>query len=205
MPLTLLIATTNSAKEKRLRRLCGSASLMLLGPENVAPVPVIDEDGNSHMGNAIRKAVGWSRVCDCATIASDGGLSIPAMGYDWESLLTRRGTGGEVSDAQHATRLLGRMRGLKGPNRNAHWTEGIAIARSGELLGSWEANGLHGHIAESYAPPANAVSGFWVSGLWQTVDGIRYGELSDAELAALGDPWAELSDPVQDMLRRLAG
>jgi inosine/xanthosine triphosphate pyrophosphatase family protein len=205
MPLTLLIATTNPAKEARLRQLCGSIPLKVRGPGDVGSAPDIDEDSNSHMGNAIRKAVGWSRVCDCAAIASDGGLSIPAMGYGWQSLLTRRGTGGEVSDEQHATRLLGRMRELTGPNRDAHWTEGIAIARGGELLGSWEANGLHGHIAESYAPPANAISGFWVSGLWQTVDGRRYGELSEAELAELGDPWAELTDPVQDMLRRLAG
>jgi inosine/xanthosine triphosphate pyrophosphatase family protein len=203
MALPLLIATTNPAKAARLRDLCDLPGVELLDPVEVGAQPVIDETSASHLANAVRKAVGWSRLHEAATVASDGGLSIPGLGYGWESLLTGRATGGNVSDEEHATRLLRRMRDLSGSLREAHWTEAIAIARNGEVIGAWEANGLAGLIAESYVPPSSGANGFWVTGLWQTDDGRRYWELDEGQLAASGDPWARLAVPVRELLARL--
>ena len=203
MTLRLLIATTNPAKAERLRRLCDGLDLELVDGPSLGGEPSTEEQGASHLANAVRKAVDWSRHHREAAVASDGGLVIPALGDGWESLLTRRATGGAVSDAEHASRLLARMRELSGERRAVHWAEALAVARDGTIVGAWETNGLHGRIAESYAPPPS-VSGFWVSGLWVSPDGRRYGALEDNELAAIGDPWAVLAEPVRDLLMRLA-
>ncbi|MEE8517817.1 MAG: non-canonical purine NTP pyrophosphatase [Dehalococcoidia bacterium] len=202
----LLIATENEAKAARLRRICLGAGVGTVDAARVERPPDDVEDGASHLANAVRKAVAWSRLHRDPTIASDGGLAIPALGPEWISLVTRRATGGDVSDEEHASRLLRRMRELHGEQRQAHWTEAIAVARSGAVVGAWEASGLHGRIAEEFLPATNAEPGFWVSGLWLSeVSGRRLWELSTEELAEEGDPWSTLSPPVIELLARLAG
>ena len=205
MPLTVLLATTNRAKLARLRLLCESLSLDLVDGPDEGPGPEIDEDGASHMANAVRKAVGWSRLYGGVALASDGGLAVPALGGGWESLRTRRATGATGTDAQRASRLLRRMRDLAGEHRAVHWVEAIAVARGGALLGSWEALGLHGTIGSEFSRPPESLRGFWVAGLWAAQpSGKRYWELSDAERAATLDPWETLAPSVRDLLARLA-
>ncbi len=206
MTLPVLLATMNPAKAQRLRALTDGLDLALANGPDVASPPEIDEDGASHLGNAIRKAVVWSRAHSAVALASDGGLAIPALGDDWSSLITRRGTGGDVSDEEHATRLLRRMRDLRGEQRAAHWTEAVALARDGALLGAWEASGLHGRIADDYVPPPGGNDGFWIPGrLVSDASGKRHWELSEAELAAEDDPWLALTPLVRDLLERLGG
>ena len=206
MTLSVLLATTNPAKAERLRMLTAGLDVALTDGPSIASPPEVEEDASSHLGNAIRKAVVWSRAHPAVALASDGGLAIPALGDDWSSLVTRRGTGGDVSDEEHATRLLRRMRDLEGDRRAAHWTEAVAIARDGALLGAWEASGLRGHIADGYVPPPGGTTGFWIDGLWvSNVSGKRAWELSEADLAAEDEPWLTLAPLVRDLLGRLAG
>ena len=205
MTLSVLLATTNPAKAERLRVLAAGAGITLLDASSIASPPEVEEDSASHLGNAIRKAVVWSRAHQGLALASDGGLVIPALGDGWSSLVTRRGTGGEVSDEEHAKRLLRRMRDLDGERRSAHWTEAVAIARDGALLGAWEASGLHGRIAEDYVPPPDGPTGFWVSGLWVSdASGKRHWERSEADLALEDDPWLALTPLARDLLERLS-
>ncbi len=203
--LTLLIATLNPAKAEKLRALAAGIDLTLVEPSSVASPPEVEEDASSHLGNAIRKAVAWSRASSAVALASDGGLAIPALGDDWSSLVTRRGTGGDVSDEEHATRLLRRMRDLEGDGRAAHRVEAVALARGGALLGAWEASGYHGRVAADYLPPPGGTNGFWIGGLWVSDrSGKRDWELTAAEEAAEGEPWLTLTPLVRDLLGRLA-
>ena len=202
MTLRLLAATTNPAKAERLRSLCAGLDLDWADPGSPGQAPHVDESGVTHMGNAVRKAIAWSNAYGATAIASDGGLVIPALGADWESLLTRRATGGSATDEEHASRLLRRMRHLDGAQREAHWTEALAVARGGTLVQAWEANGLHGRIAEDYSPPPTGPEGFWVSGLWTTLDGRHQWELSETALAEADDTWTRLGGPVRALLAR---
>ncbi len=205
MTLSVLLATTNPAKAARLRTLTAGIALTLLDASSIAPQPEVEEDASSHLGNASRKAGVWSRAHPSVALASDGGLAIPALGDDWSSLVTRRGTGGDVSDEEHATRLLRRMRDLDGDRRAAHRVEAIALARDGALLGAWEASGYHGSIAADYVPPPGGTNGFWIGGLWVSGrSGKRDWELTEAEEAAEDEPWLTLTLPVRDLLLRLA-
>ncbi len=203
-PKLLLLATRNRAKAERLRRLCDGLGFDLVDGATLQAGPDVEEDAASHLGNAERKAVVWSRLYPQPAIASDGGLAIPALGDGWTSLVTRRESGGDVSDEEHAARLLRRMRDLQGNDRCAYWTEAVAVARSGMLIGAWEASGLRGEIATDYVAPAGGTNGFWVSGLWVTPDGRRYWELGQGDLAAAEDPWETITPKVRDLLARLA-
>ncbi len=203
--LTLLIATLNPAKAEKLRALAAGIDLTLVEPSSVASPPEVEEDASSHLGNAIHKAVAWSRASSAVALASDGGLAIPALGDDWSSLVTRRGTGGDVSDEEHAIRLLRRMRDLEADRRAAHRVEAVALARDGALLGAWEASGLRGRIAEQYLLPPGGTTGFWIDGLWvSTASGKRAWELAEGDLAAEDEPWLTLTPLVRDLLGRLA-
>jgi inosine/xanthosine triphosphate pyrophosphatase family protein len=203
MTLSLVAGTTNAAKAAKLRELCAGLDVAFVEAGAPPAESAVDETGASHLANAVSKARAWSQARSVVAIASDGGLVIPALGDGWESLLTRRATGGEVSDEEHARRLLGRMRELTGERRAAHWAEAIAIARGGSVLGAWEDSGLCGRIADSYEAGPGAVPGFWVSGLWQTEDGRRHWELEASERAVQSDPWEKLAKPVRAMLARL--
>ncbi len=204
--LKLLIATTNAAKAARLAELCAIPGIDLEHASSADAGPVVQETATSHLGDATLKAVEWSRMERGAAIASDGGLAIPALGDHWESLVTRRSTGGDVSDEEHATRLLRRMRNLEGVERSAYWIEAIAVANEGKLVGAWEAKGLDGFIAEAYTGQPNGPAGFWIEGLWHARGSGQLLRLfSPADRIAAGDPWAKLAAPVRDLLTRMAG
>ena len=203
MGVALVLATRNPAKAARLRDLLDGLDLDLSDGASFPDAPDVEEEGGSHLAIAIGKAVAWSRALGALAVASDGGLSIPALGDGWSSLITRRGTGEDVPDEERARRLLRRMRDLEGERRACWWTEAVAVARSGELLGAWEANGLEGRIAHDFAPPEGGTNGFWVSGLWVTRDGVRRWALAPGDAARLGDPWTSLREPLRGLVSRL--
>lgn len=203
MSVALVLATRNPAKAAQLRELLAGLNVDVTDGAALPDAPDADEEGGSHLAIAIGKAVAWSRALGALAVASDGGLSIPALGDGWSSLITRRGTGTDVPDEERARRLLRRMHGLEGERRACWWTEAVAVARAGELLGAWEANGLEGCIASDFVPPEGGTNGFWVSGLWVTRDGVRRWALTTEDAARLGDPWAAVREPLRSLVARL--
>ncbi len=204
MGLALVLATRNPAKADQLRELLAGLDVELTEGASVPDAPDVEEEGGSHLAVAIGKAVAWSRALAALVVASDGGLSIPALGDGWSSLITRRGTGEDVPDEERAHRLLRRMRDLEGERRACWWTEAVAVARAGELLGAWEANGLEGYIAQDFVPPEGGTNGFWVGGLWVTPDGVRRWALTGEDTERLGDPWMSLREPLRGLVGRVA-
>lgn len=205
--LNVVLATTNPAKAARLRRLCEALPFTLTDGSSLPSAPPVTEDGSSHLANAVQKAAAWSRALGAVALASDGGLVIPAV-RDWQSVLTRRATDRPPdtpppSDADRARWLLAMLHASAGLDRAAHWSEAVAIARNGRLVGAWEASGLHGAIALDYVPAPEGVAGFWVSGLWVSPAGKRLWQMTEADLTAATDPWHTLTAPVRDLLARM--
>ena len=201
MTLALLLATSNAAKAVRLRMLCEGLDVSFRDP--VGDPPAVEEDAASHLGNAIAKSIGWSRAVGGVALATDGGLTIPALGNAWESTLTKRATGEGVDDEERARRLLKRMAGLDGNRREAYWTEAVSLSRQGTLICAWEADGTVGSIGMQYLPDPVGPDGFWADGLWEAPSGLKRWQLSESERKSILDPWVELAGPVRDVLSRM--
>ena len=198
----LLIATTNPAKQARLRELVAGLPARVQTPDELGLRLDVAEDGRTHQENALLKAVGWSRHARCFALASDGGLLLPALGGRWDSLRTQRFAGPDADDRGRAAALLALMSGLEVEARRASWVEAVALAVNGTPLAVWELRGGDGVIATSLGSAAME-PGFWVASLWAFPSlGKTYCEASPSELARVGEPWSRLKPLVRDGLLR---
>jgi inosine/xanthosine triphosphate pyrophosphatase family protein len=207
----LIAATHNEAKLEALRRLIGDAAAVSALPHDISPEDVelrdaltAVEEGRSVEEIASAKAVAWSRVLvGNLVIASDGGLSIPALGDTWDPTRPRRIAAEGATDLERAELLLARTSHLRGDERRISWQEAVAIARNGELLGLWSAESEPGYLAtEADSDLIARSNGFWVDALWICPESHdrRLVELSQAERACRGDHWSRLKSQVRDFL-----
>ena len=199
---SVLLATTNPAKGEMLAWLLDGLGLTLETPETARTSAEVEESDPTHRGNAVRKAMAWSQAYGGTAIASDGGLLIDALGPRWNSVHTARFAGPHVDDRGRLDSLLELMSPYSGQERRATWQEAVAVARTGALLGVWEARGGDGLLADSYDAQRMA-PGFWVGAIWSfPALGKRYDQLSEAERREVGEPWSLLRPPVQAFFRR---
>ncbi len=200
--MDILLATTNVAKEQRLRNLLDGLPLHARTP-NDAGLSYWEgphELGISHKENACLKAEGWSQAARTLAIASDGGLVIPVLGHRWKSVLTHRFAGEEATDRDRALQLLQLMEPYTGKERCASWVEALAIADEGRTLASWQVEGPSGLVVE--IRPSETVTshkGFWVFDIWYLPQfGKTYNQLDQEELVKINDHWSQLTAYVKD-------
>jgi inosine/xanthosine triphosphate pyrophosphatase family protein len=196
----ILIATTNPAKDERLRRCLSGWPFDSSGVESLLDVRPPEESGRDHREVAESKAMAWSRAAGGLAIASDGGLAIPVLGDRWDSLMTHRSAGESASDEDRVVNLLRLMMPFDGDDRRAVWREAVVLADRGVVVAAWEVEGPIGVIQR--APSPTRIEGFWAASLWHFREvGKTYTELSAEELRRVGDPWTRLTDVIQDWLR----
>ena len=202
-PLPILPASTNPAKVARLRACLEGRPFTILDVADFSPdSPPSEEGGGNHREIAEAKAVAWARRAGGLAIASDGGMEIPALGPDWDSLLTRRAAGADATDEDRIAHLLSLMAPFDNPSdRRASWHEALAIANAAGVIHTWETHGPTGIIR--HEPSAVRIEGFWAASLWHFDQfGKTYTELSDEELEQIGDPWKRLTSDVQGWLNK---
>ncbi len=193
----VLLASTNPAKVARLRRLLEPLEIATIDLTALPPRPAPEETGDTFPANARIKAAYWSNFHDGEVIASDGGVTIPALGHHWDRLMTGRAAGPGSTDAGRAEHLLSLMRDRTGEERRVAWTEALAVAQRGVAVAAWEASGTEGRLTERY-DPAGAIPGFWIYSLWLfPTAGKRYIELDARDLAKLDLTWNRLGEEVQ--------
>ena len=200
----LLLGTENPAKVGHLRSMLAGLPVDIAVPADVPCRPQVDEGDESPRANAQTKAIAWARCAGLPTLATDGGIHIPALGERWNPALTRRAAGPGATDAERAAHMLNLARELRGAERVAVRFEVIALADSaGTLVGTWEARGDPTALAENYEP-RGVPPGFWLPGvLLFPPGGRRYGDLTDAERAAVDSHWGKLRRPVRAAVSRL--
>lgn len=193
----ILLATTNPAKQQKLRWLVQGLPLAPVTPKELGLNSAPEEEGETHETIARLKAQQWSEAGNMLAIASDGGLVIPALGGRWESRFTHRFAGPAADDSERLRRLLELLHPYQGAARQASWLEALAIADRGRVLASWELQGGKGVIAEG--PGASPrVPGFWVFSVWYFPEfGKTYNQLAPEELASMDDHWTRLRQLVQ--------
>lgn len=201
----IVVATRNPAKLAQISRLLSGLPFRLLPPPEAVDVQV-DESGGSFRENAARKARACAHVTGLPAITSDGGLEIPALGPHWCALTTRRSTGPDAPDTAETddtriARLLAIAADLVGDDRRVYWTEAVAIATPAALVGTWQASGAEGRLAEIPAPPGGP-AGFWVDRLrYYPTLGKYHSELPGQQRAEIGDPWFVLRNSIEAALR----
>lgn len=211
----ILLATTNPAKQARLR---WALEGLCLRPVTLAEVwpgagvaagwEPVAEEGASFAANAARKAIVWSARFGGLAVASDGGMHIPALGAAWEPLRTARAAGVD-DDHARAEHLLRLMAPCRGEDRRVSWVEAGAVALAGELLAVWEEPGLQGVLAESFDPAAYE-PGFWGASLvlvppGDPAAGRRVTTLPPEERARLDQGWTRLRARLQSYFRSAEG
>ena len=190
---SILLATTNPDKQRTFRWLLEGLPLNLVTPQDLSLTTVPEEEGETHQAVARLKAQQWSQAGSTLALASDGGLVIPVLGAEWESLYTHRFAGATASDAGRIDRLLELLMPYKGEERRASWLESLAIAYRGRVLASWEVHGATGVISEKAPAEIPETGGFWAFSMWEFPQlGKTYSQLSLPEQDSLGDHWVRL-------------
>lgn len=204
----ILLATGNADKQRMLRWLLEGLPLHPVTPADLAVSADPDESADTHEAIARAKAEDWSRVARIPAIASDGGLLVPALGANWESRYTRRFAGPAADDAERQRRLLELLQPYSGADRNAAFVEGLAIARRGQTVASWEVQGAAGRIVDTMAEAGDVTDGdgFWVFPLWRFDQyGLTYDRLTESQRADLGDHWSTLRSLVREFMTSWPG
>lgn len=152
MKKSILLATNNPHKVEKLSWIVGGYFSVIETPKAAGVSIKVEENGKTFETNAINKAVEYSKRYHGYVIATDGGVSIPALGEEWDSLRTKRFAGEGISDTDRIRALLDIMKEKKGEEREMNWREAIAVAKSGKLLFSTEVEGVKGVLQETFDP-----------------------------------------------------
>jgi XTP/dITP diphosphohydrolase len=197
---TILLGTSNAAKARKLQWLLEGLDIDVVLPQTRASKPLVDETGTTFRENAEAKAAAWSDMSGGLALSSDGGVSIPILGPFWDPLRTARAAESD-DDLERVRHLLELMRPYEGAERAVEWTEAAALADRGRVIGSWEAFGQRGVLAQ-HVDPNTMVRGFWLSNLWFYPEfGKLHKDLTSEELELVDMAWLRLRQEVQSFLR----
>lgn len=196
--MRVIVGTRNPAKVWKVEEALRGVAAVEPPPSDISPKTSCEQVSTEFEVIAAAKALAWSRAMvvrageDLPVVATDGGLLIPALGRVWDPARTRRFAGDAATDRERADALLALTVGLSGEERRVGWREAVAVARGGELIVSFTAEGPSGLLAGDYDPAdVEAGEGFWIPALWicPDVGGRRLAELTAEEREAREDHW----------------
>ena len=104
LSMKLLIATRNVHKLQEIREILAIPSLELVGADEIAGLPDVEEDGATFEANAVKKAITLALASRLWTLADDSGLEVHALGGAPGVRSARYA--GEPTDAQANNRKL---------------------------------------------------------------------------------------------------
>ena len=135
--MDLLLATRNAHKTREIQQILGpsfAVSDLSAHPQ----IADIRETGKSYEENAMLKAVGASRHLQGLIVADDSGLEADALGGA-PGIFSARYAGENATDKENIEKLLGELvqSGVEETKRSARFRCVIALARQGELLGTF--------------------------------------------------------------------
>jgi len=125
----------------------------------------VEEDKESLIKTAEKKAKEISKHTDFYVLTSDGGVDIPGLGERWNLLKNQRTVGENNSDLVKANNLLSLMKDLKGEERKVSYHLALALAKNGRLI--WSKGDVidKGYITEQLIDE-NIPKYFWMGQIW---------------------------------------
>jgi inosine/xanthosine triphosphate pyrophosphatase family protein len=163
----------------------------------------IEENCKSLKENAGKKAIEISKKTNFLTLASDGGVTIPALGEKWDFLRSQRMVGEEKSDLEKSKTLLEMMKDLEGEERKIENYLALAVAKNGKLLWSDEKVTERGYVLE-HLVDEDIPEYRWLGHLWYYREfGKVFNKLDAKELKQVREQAKELKENLQKFLRSL--
>lgn len=198
----VLIGSSNKHKVKMLESILSGLGLsfVTLQEQFTEGAPDIDESGQTFTENAAIKAIELSMLYKGKVVSTDGGVSIPALGDQWNGLYTRRFAGVHASDQQRIEKLLDIAKNIPQEQRVIKWQEAVAVAEGGQLLGSTTCDGAEGTLLNKF-DPQKYQEGIWVCSLWY-VDMYQkhFFDLTPKELAESNTSWQGIEQYLRTLL-----
>lgn len=136
----IVVATKNQGKLKEIKEIFKDMPYEFVSMSEIGIDVEVDEDADTFLGNATKKATEIMKICGEITLADDSGLCVDALGGAPGVYSARySGTG---NDRENNLLLLKNMEGVE--NRNAHFTcamvvafpDGKIISHEGEFHGT---------------------------------------------------------------------
>ncbi|RJO66144.1 MAG: RdgB/HAM1 family non-canonical purine NTP pyrophosphatase [Myxococcales bacterium] len=103
--MKLLLATLNRGKTADLARLLDSSPIEVLSLRDFPDVPDVEEDGETFLANARKKALAYRRLTGLPVLADDSGLAVETLGGE-PGVRSARYGGEPADDARNIARLL---------------------------------------------------------------------------------------------------
>ena len=164
--MDILIGTKNPFKtEEMISLLDDLKNIKIHYLDEIKNKPIIEEDQTSLKGNAEKKAIEISKHTNYFVLTSDGGVDIPGLGKKWDVMKNQRIVGENKTDREKVTILINLMMGLKGKDRKCTYYLGLALAKQGKLIWSFEDVYDSGYIVEK--PSESEIPmGRWMGFVW---------------------------------------
>ena len=127
MPKKLLLATTNSGKQKEMIALLSHSGITFTTPQDLQLEIDITEDGNTYAADALLKANAYCKASGLPALADDTGLEVEALDGAPGLYSARFSPKPDATDADRRQLLLSKLTGIPRPWK-AHFTCTMALA-----------------------------------------------------------------------------
>lgn len=130
--MTLLVATRNAGKLRELRDILGPHGVRVRGLSEIPDAPAVEEDADSFLGNALKKARTFAQATGLPVLADDSGLAVDALGGR-PGVRSARYAGANATDADNNRELLRELEGVPPDRRGAAFACAVALVVPGGL------------------------------------------------------------------------
>lgn len=165
----IVVASSNKGKIREFKEIFSNLNISVVGIKDKILDFDVDETGTTFEDNAILKAEAASTRLNLPVISDDSGLEVDALNGE-PGVYSARYAGGLGDDANNE-KLLKNMEGQS--NRRARFVSVIAVAIPNQqtitFTGTIEGNILTSLIGHN---------GFGYDSLFETLDGLKFGEIS---------------------------
>ncbi len=202
--MDILIGTRNSYKVgEMVSFLDGASDVKIHYLDELPEKIVVEEDQDSLIGNAKKKALEISKHTNWYVLTSDGGVDIPGLGKKWDILRNQRIVGETKTDKEKVEALITLMTGLKGEERKCTYHLALALAKDGQVLWSEEDITDMGYLVEELKETEIPLH-MWMGQAWYYPNfGKTYNELSVSEKEEIRKLSNGLKDKLQEFLSQL--
>jgi XTP/dITP diphosphohydrolase len=128
--MELIIATRNRGKVREIRKALRGLRIRIKPLSHFQGVPPVEEDGETFVENALKKARFYSKHFGKLTIADDSGLEVDSL-KGLPGIYSARYSGRKSSDRENNRKLLKEMEGFPPSKRGARFECAIAIVSPG--------------------------------------------------------------------------